>query len=257
MAFFASASVLVLSFILINSNLFKIQTVEINLNKVNCATKKAITDSLDIYGKNIFFLDVGKKLKIIQDKFPCVDNLTFRKTLPSLIKVDIIGREAVLALKLTSFQEASVSAALVQLTERISSQSAQESSSQSSYLMVDPTGKIFAISDQIVYIPIIEFWNDGLKIGDKLEQKLISQLLSILDKLKEFNMEIIATRIYPEGVVTITSSSIVLFNLNKDVMTQLAALQLIVTQAKIDEENMVFIDLRFDNPIVKYAPRKK
>ena len=270
--FFALTSILALVFIFINSNFFKIRTVEINLNKANCASEKAVADSLDIYGKNIFFLDGDKKLKVVQDKFPCVGNLNIHQTLPSSVKVAVVGREARLALDLTALPEASISA-LRQLTEKISSQSAQATSSvffassgQSHYLLVDSSGKIFASSDQTVYIPIVEFWNSGLKIGDKLEQKLVSQLLSIFDKLKEFNLPILETRIYPEGVAIVTSSSIILFNLNKDVPHQLAALQLIVTQAKIDEQssrdsrtkgNMVFIDLRFENPIVKYAPRTK
>ena len=53
-----------------------------------------------------------------------------------------------------------------------------------------------------------------------------------------------------------TSVIKVIFRLKNEVDIQLASLQLILDKAKIDEKELEFIDLRFDKPVVRYAPKK-
>ena len=48
----------------------------------------------------------------------------------------------------------------------------------------------------------------------------------------------------------------VFFRLDNEIDLQLASLQLILEKAKIDERILEFIDLRFDKPIVRFAPKK-
>ncbi|MDO8619089.1 MAG: FtsQ-type POTRA domain-containing protein [Candidatus Daviesbacteria bacterium] len=253
---------LVLILTTLKSNIFVVRNLEVNLNRVNCVSEKEIKDNLQISDMNILFFDSRKILKTLQNKFPCIGSVNMQRVFPNRIKLQFYGRDAVFALKSTFLQEASIAAVLKDLIEKSASSSTQASSSaaiqdigQSNYLLVDQSGIIFTTINQSPYVPIILYWNNNLKQGDQLDQSLTAELSMIFSKFKELNLPISEVRVYPQGTAIIPSPNIIILNLNKDLTSQLAALQLIVTQAKMSKENMVFIDLRFDKPVVKYAPR--
>ena len=257
--FSAFTVILILVFLVFGSNLFKVNTVDITLNKINCVTIKELKAEVQINDQNIFFVSAKKILGITQNKYPCIKQLLVHPTVPSKVNLEFVGREAVLSFKPAQLEEASISAILSQF-QKISTPSAQATSlaSQSAnQFLVDNDGVVFAQTFETLYIPSILFWDSNLKIGTKLEYKQVADLLSIFDRLKALNLPILEVRIYSSGNMLVQSSNIIIFNLNRDIQNQLAALQLILDKAKIDEENMVFIDLRFDKPVVKYAPRSK
>ncbi len=252
-------AILILTFLVFGSNLFKVNTVDITLNKINCVGIKELKAEVQIDNQNIFFVSARKILENTQNKYPCIKQLLVHPMVPNKVNLEFVGREAVLSFRPTQLEEASVSAILSQF-QKISTQSAQAtpSAAQSpNQFLVDSDGVVFAQTFETQYIPSILFWDMNLKIGTKLEHKQVADLVNIFDKLKVLSLPILEVRIYSSGNMLVHSSSIIIFNLNKDVQNQLAALQLILDKAKIDEEIMVFIDLRFDKPVVKYAPRSK
>ncbi len=107
-------------------------------------------------------------------------------------------------------------------------------------------------------IPRIYFYDKNISLGNKLDKSL-KDSLKILDKIRTFGVNIKDTRvlndlflIYPqEGWPKI------IFRMDDKVDIQLASLQLILEKTKIDNKELEFIDLRFDKPIVKFAPGKK
>lgn len=245
----------------LNSKIFKANRIDITLNKLSCVTVSEVKNNLPLVNQNIFTLSSDEILGQLGDKYPCIKQVFIHRLLPNNINLEFVGREAALSFRPTDLQEASISAVLNQLSQKVSTQSTQATGSvteqTTNQFLVDSDGVVFATTSEMVYVPSILFWDNNLKVGDRLEQREISNLLSVFDKLKVFNLPITEVKIYPSRVLIISSTTTIIFDLNKDIQNQLAALQLILDKAKIDEENMVFIDLRFDNPVVKYAPRSK
>lgn len=81
-------------------------------------------------------------------------------------------------------------------------------------------------------------------------------ILAILNKIKIFGIEVGEVVVAGTNLMINSTPKIVL-DLNRDLSLQIASLQLILQQAKIDEEAAEFIDLRFDKPVVRFAPKKK
>lgn len=242
--------------------ILKSQKLEVSLKGVNCTPEKEIMDTVQPLLLGKLFFDEQKILAQIQSRFPCVQRLMTERSLPLNLKLHFFGREAVFALQPSLLEEASVSAILADIVQDASKSaeatiSATIQEPNDKYLLVDSTGAIFGTTDKLVYLPTVLFWNSNLEVGDKLEGVLVKGLVKILDKFKVYNLPIFEVRIYPQSTTIVTSTSTIIFDLNKDISYELAALQLILDKAKIDEEKMIFIDLRFDKPIVKYAPRKK
>lgn len=242
--------------------ILKSQKLEVSLKGVNCTAEKEIMDTVQPLLLGKLFFDEQKILAQIQSRFPCVQRLMTERSLPLNLKLHFFGREAVFALQPSLLKEASVSAILADIVQDASKSaeatiSATIQEPNNKYLLVDSTGAIFATTDKLVYLPTVLFWNSNLEVGDKVEGVLVKGLVKILDKFKVYNLPIFEVRIYPQSTTIVTSTSTIIFDLNKDISYELAALQLILDKAKIDEEKMEFIDLRFDKPIVKYAPRKK
>lgn len=249
---------IILPLLVLNTPIFKVEKLEVTINKINCVSATDLKTNLPT-DFNIFTVSEDLILKSVQKKYPCVNKVSIHRMIPNSVNLEFIGREAVLAFKPTQLEEASLSAILapIQKNSTPSAEATPSSFVRNDQFLVDSSGMVFAQTFETVYVPSILFWDNNLKIGSKLEQRFMSNLLSIFDKLKVFNLPINEVRVYSSGNMIINSSSIVIFNLNRDVQNQLAALQLILDKAKIDEENMVFIDLRFDKPVVKYAPRNK
>ena len=82
--------------------------------------------------------------------------------------------------------------------------------------------------------------------------------LQILRAVKKLGFDSLTTQIldnffliYPTSL-----SPKVIFRLDQRIDVQIASLQLILEKAKMYSESLEFIDLRFDKPIVKFAPKK-
>ncbi len=93
---------------------------------------------------------------------------------------------------------------------------------------------------------------------DKSEGSFLNNALKILDKIKTFGVT--TKKSWVSGEFFIINPDImdpkIIFRLDSQIDIQLASLQLILTEAKIDLKELTFIDLRFDKPIVRFAPKK-
>lgn len=230
------------------NNLFKISKVNLTLNSADCVSseqiKKIITD------QNILFLNSTKIEKQIREKHICIKSVFISKIFPNKISVEVSGREPAAILMVGSQNIASLSA------------EASESGTinfvidqKSKPLLVDETGVIFSEDIGQKNIPRIYVSEEKLVVGKNLEGGVTKQALEIINKLRIFNLEIKEVKIDSGKNLIINSNPKLIFSLNKSVDIQLASLQLILEKAKIDKEIMELIDLRFDNPVVKYAPK--
>ena len=242
---------LILVISILGSDFFTIKKIDVKNVGVACANDNQLKDSSGLLGQNFFLINAQKSAKKLTEKFICIRNVTFIRLPPKDVKLEVFGREAVAILLALKEKEASESAPI----EEIATPSAQE---QSDSFLVDNEGVIFS-KDILEYnIPRIYFYDKNISLGNKLDKSL-KDSLKILDKIRTFGVNIKDTRvlndlflIYPqEGWPKI------IFRMDDKVDIQLASLQLILEKTKIDNKELEFIDLRFDKPIVKFAPGKK
>jgi len=243
-------------YLLFDSSFFKIKSLEVNLEKIGCVTKDKILSENSLIGQNFFLLS-GDFEKKIKDKYFCIKDIHLEKKFPDKIKLNISGREAVVVLVSLKTSEASISGLLENLSTPSSYLVSQDNISQE--VLVDSEGIIFSKYEGGT-LPKIFLTASDLNIGKKIEEEVIKNSLNIIEKVKTFGLSLQEARIYSKNTLYLsptTNLPKLIFALNKDINVQLASLQLILEEAKIDMQEMEFIDLRYDKPIVKYIPKKK
>ncbi len=238
----------ILFYLLLRSNFFTIKQIEIKKEKVDCATEQQIRNSTNLLGENFFLINTKNLIKNLQTKFICIKDINLARLLPDKVKLEVIGREGVALLVSLKNQEASLSS-----TENIATPSADLENS----FIVDNEGFVFSKGVEGVNIPIIYTYEKNISLGQRLDN-LITDSLQILDKCKTFGLEVRSGLINNNLLVInpFSDSIKIIFSLNNAIDTQIASLQLILQKAKIDSSQLEFIDLRFDKPVVKFAPKK-
>lgn len=135
--------------------------------------------------------------------------------------------------------------------EEVATPSAQDASN---YFLIDHEGVIFSKALEKLDIPNIFFADKDILVGEKAEGDF-ENALKVLSKVKEFGVDTQTSQILNSFLIIFSLPKII-FRLDADINTQIASLQLILKTAKIDQVKLEFIDLRFDKPIVKFAPQK-
>lgn len=233
------------------TGILNIKAVDVILNKIDCATADQIKNSADLLGQNILLIDSNKIENRIKNKFLCVKNVLLTPHFPNKISISVLVREPRALVLLIDKNEATDSAQL----EQIATPSANIKDVKSTFL-VDETGDAFA-KDKIVDADKIFYQEDDLVLG-KISDKLVNAL-RILEKIKSYGLNFSVSEIM-DGIFLVfpkDSGPKIVFRLTDNLDVKLASLQLIIGQAKMNEKELEFIDLRFDNPIVKIAPKRK
>lgn len=245
-------------YLLLDSRIFNINGLNIQLNNSNCTTENEIKNESQILGKKFFLLDKNKIEEKLKNKFSCIKFINLTKQIPNKVTIEVFGREPVAILSFYKSNESSNSA----LLENIASDSAtatQELEILDQFL-VDSEGVVFSKLKNTLNVPIIYFGSFDLSVGRIIGETLLKNSLKISEKIKTYDIHPKIAKMYPDNVFVIfpeTEKPKLVFALERDIDIQLASLQLILTQAKIDEQDMEFVDLRFEKPVVKYIQKKK
>lgn len=240
----------------ITSGIFAVKNLEVKADKVNCTSTTNLKNSSQILGKNIFFIDKSRIEKKLKERYICVKSIGISRILPDKIKVDIFVRVTAAQILVFPIDEASSSAILNDfLMKKSASESAEVSPQPQKYFTVDYEGVIFS-EDRVPDKPKLFVWDDSLKVGQKINKEIISRSLEVIKKIEILTIKVTETKLYSNKYLLIDAEPKLIFDLSNNIKTQLASLQLILSRAKIEEKEMEFIDLRFENPIVKYAPKK-
>ncbi len=237
------------------SKILNVRDVNVHLDQIGCAKPDEIVSLSQIKGQNIFIINSADIEKKIKEKYLCVRDIKLLKKLPDRIQIIVSGRAPVAALISLGLEETSQSA-ILDIRFMATASTIPINSTQ---LLVDSEGVIYSQTSENSNIPKIYFWASNLKLGKKLEDNIIKKSLTILDKLKEFRVTVKDAKIISQkNLVVETKENLVLgFLLTGNIDIQLASLQLILEEAKIKDVKMESIDLRFEKPVVKYAPIKK
>ena len=252
-------SLIVLCFILVlttifyfmKSDLFIVKKIEILSENLSCVQNSQIKSTIDFFKENIFFLDFKKGEDLLKSKYLCIKSVNFSRIWPDKLELKISKREAKLILTPLKSKEATDSV-MEQLTNKPSSMSAEMLDNSQEKFMVDQEGVVFD-KDGEMNLAKVYLASPDLSLGKKLDDSLINDLLRIIDKLKTFGIKSDDMVVDKENLVLINSLPRIVFRISNDIDNQLAALQLILNKARIDDDKLEFIDLRFDKPVIRYG----
>ncbi len=248
---FLTALFILVAILVARSSFFHIKQIEIRGDKIGCVNSDQLKNALGLYGQNFFLLNNKKLQEDLKTKFVCIKNVVFDRLIPDKVKVEISLRKPTAILFKIKDKQASPSS----LIENIATPEASEV--QDSYV-VDNESVVFSKSTDDLNIPKIYIYDPDIAVGEKLENSFINNSLKILDKIKTFGVTTKKSWIAEEFFIINpdTMDPKIIFRLNHQIDLQLASLQLILAEAKIDLKELTFIDLRFDKPIVRFAPKK-
>ncbi len=276
------------AFFVVRSNILIIKTIEIQTEKIGCTDKDKVEESVNLSGRYLYSVDEKKLAAELKNKYLCVKTVTLSKILPDKVKISVLGREPAVAAISLKDKEATQSSIAEDLKE--ASSSAQFSFNPSGFkekFLVDNEGIVYSATIEQTSVPLVFISGFNLILGQKLEGQLINNTLKILEKVKSFGIEVKEVKIYPQEILLIMGEPRLIFRVDERVDEQIASLQLILQTAKInrgtispsernrgtispsernrgtisqgeeDSQAAELIDLRFDKPIVKFAPNKK
>ena len=249
----------------LNSNFFLVKSIDVKMDKINCIDSDKVKQSSNLLGQNLFLINSAKVEENLKRKFICIKSVTTSRYFPSTIKLDIFGREPIAILVVLKNEEATPSNQLENFTEIQSTPSAESSSSATFDFSVNDTNENFVVDDEgLIYSNSIEqinvprVYTSGLSLflGQRVKGDLIENTLKILQKVGTFGVDVKDAKIYSEKILLINAIPKIIFRMDEKIDAQIASLQLILNKAKIDNGSLEFIDLRFDKPIVRFAPKK-
>lgn len=204
--------------LLIGSGYFKIARVEVIGDSRNLATDQAKMAAL---GQNLLFFSEESIKRAISQNL-AIGDVKIERDWPVTLKVRITYRQPVL-----SWQ------------------------SQRGRYLVDSSGLAYqpAAAEQV---PQASDPNSTLALGERIPSEHVRVTLKLMQALRD--RFAVLTLSISGGTITITLSSgtVVTLSSDKDLAGKSAALQLILSQAKIEGRAPKTVDLRFDKPVVTY-----
>lgn len=230
--------------------IFTIRQVIVETKQLGCANGNQIRNSTNLLGQNFFLINSKGTEDTIKRKFYCIKSASVNKIFPDKVKIEALSRQPAALLIVLKEKEASVSSLI-----DIATPSARQV--QGSY-QVDKEGVIFSKDTEALNIPKVYIFDAGIELGKQMEGKLISNALRALEKVKQVGLVVKESWVLDKYFI-VNSEVLnlrIIFRLNEKLDLQLASLQVILDKAKIDLKELEFIDLRFDKPIVKFAPEK-
>ena len=230
-------------------NLFTIKKIEVKNDKANCIDENRLTHEPTILGKNLFLVDAKKIRELLKKNFICIKDINFSKNLLSKLRMEVIGRIPVASLYSIKDWEASASSL-------IENKATPSASQKEGPYNGDDEGVIFEKGNDLVGFPKVDIIGLDLALGINLPDDYLKKTFKILEELKHLGINNNQSFVFTNLVITSGNPKII-FRLDQDIDIQIASLQLIVQKAKIDSEVLEFIDLRFDKPLIKFAPKKR
>lgn len=254
--------IILASFFVFNSAYFKVQNLSVHKTYIDCATDQQLQENMHIKGSNIFFVDTNAVSNILQSKFKCIKKTSVTKKYPNTLHINVSGRVPVLRIATLHDTDATTSASLEEVIQEIASPSAVSSESATlttnvltNDFVIDQDGEIFAHWSVEDLPKILYLSTEETGIGKKLAKSLVESLLVLFDKLKVFNVDFAQVKVYSGGNILVDGHTTIVLNQKYDLQKQLASLQLILEKAKIGDEEILFLDLRFEKPVVRYVKK--
>lgn len=248
--------ILIILILIWKLNIFSIDKIEVSSN-AECATNDDLQNEVNTIGINWFDLQSDKIKNKLKPKYLCIKEVNLSYQFPKTIKIVVYGRNF-----LTKVFQLDQTLNLPEIEASSSSETALldwsfPAESSEDALVVDDTGYIFTKKPQNFPLPIL-YLSENLILGKQMDTNRFNLIGQVFGKYPQINkissQSIINAKIFGNTLL-INDTPRVVFSLEKDILKQLASLQLILQKAKIDQRSVEIIDLRFDKPVIQYQPK--
>ncbi len=236
----------------------------IKLDDLGCANESQIKQSLERQRIKFYWLQSQEIDKKLRSEFPCINESRIERQFPKGVAIHLSGRKPLAVFRVT--KKTTPSPLPIEVLEATPSTSeARPSPSPSPSPQVIVTfGETFLIDGKGVGfakgyrddLPLVNYLVDRFDIGDNIGADSIAQILATIDFFQKQAMPIESIEL-DHDKLTIKTAEEVIFSVSQSLERQTASLQLIWKQAKMNSKSVVKIDLRFDKPVVIYAPEKR
>lgn len=184
------------------------------------------------YDKDLLFLKNSALIDKAKKENPEILKLEINKIYPSTLKVQVTKRKPFAYLTID----------------------------QNNYFLVDINGVVYTNQEKkekksLEFLLVIMPENFSLTKGLSLENyKPFKKAIDLQTRLKEYLLSFEKIEIKNDGDLRLflPKEIIAEFSTRKDLKVQVASLQLILKQSKIEEKVISSIDLRFDKPVIKF-----
>jgi len=220
---------LIIAFIFFFTNdYFKISFLDCEKNKLPCSEKER-NFFLDFFGENIFLFNTDKKERQIKNSYPHIREVEIEKKLPNKVLLQIKDREEFASLN----------------------------RDDKSWFIFDKEGFFLKmVYEKPKNLPEIFSYHSGLNlsVGQKIDKKEILISLKILKSLKDSFILLEKIIVDKREIITLflTNDVVASLSAQKNTPNQVDSLQFILRQSKIEGRLPLFIDLRFDKPVIRY-----
>ncbi len=253
--FLAIGLIVALGIALVESGLLIVKTPTLLSRDPSCFNQQDLVKIKDLKNANLLNLNKQSISQQILSNYLCVGAVNFKTSFPNKLTIEVLTRMPVY--KVTSLlrdpTESSPSSQSAILTNIVAEAQIAPSNGQ---FLVDQTGLLYSSQTTSFNSLEIKIFADNFKLGSYLRPSDLQSIAKTLDKIKFFNLQSQLRLIDQDWfILTFANQQIVAFNLQNNIEKQLASLQLILEQNKIDSKVINVIDLRFDKPILTYAKR--
>jgi len=227
-SFFVFLLLVALVIFIFTSDYFKVNNISCEKDKLPCSEKEKSL-FLDLLGANIFLLDTNKKIKAIKSNHPQIKKITIEKKLLNKILIQMINRQEYAALTLD----------------------------EKFWFIVDRHGFVFQqINYQPKNLPLIYLKNNkfDLKINEQIKHEGAKSALLILESMGDNFISLDKIMVDFDKTITLFLSEGVVASLSarKEILSQVDSLHFILRQSKIEGRLPIWVDLRFDKPVIKF-----
>lgn len=239
--FVSSIAVITATFYYLLGSFFEPKNIKLHLENIDCAREDEIKPYIKISSINLF--DENDEVEQrIKSKFSCIKSVKITSNyINKVFDINISGRVPKAILDIVSEATPSSSTAIL-----------KKGDYQEGKIIVDEDGILFAKADQLSNLPVIRLVNKTLSIGEYAGLE-VQNAMTILEKLSSLHIDVQSKKIIANTFFVSDQERKYYFDLSKDLGEQIASLQLILSEAKINSRPIESVDLRFDKPVIMYT----
>jgi hypothetical protein len=211
-------------------------------------------------GQNFFLVKAGELESKFKKQHICLEKISIVKNFPDKVVIGIKNRQPAALINSVKNRPEELQLDLSEATP-----SSQAALLDFSVPQVSPDTQFITDKDGVIYandaalgnnLPSIYLVDNSIYIGRALSKAELTNTLSIIERINQLGVYPVTIK-SSQSELLLDGETRMVFSLNKDIREQLASLQLILETAKINSKYINLVDLRFNKPIVIYAPKAK
>lgn len=231
--------------------------IDLQTDARDCVASSTVLGYLNLGETNYFAFDPGSLSKKLQDKFFCLGTVEIKKSFPDTLSIRLKKRQPAVSIRGYKLPDLGFS-----LSEATSSTQAAEVADAfkkaplSGHFVADSTGFVFARQESGLNLPELDVYGDDVRLGRAVPEGAVEAVLQIsgrLDKLAvpPAKFRKVGRSLYLESKLAVN------FSLEKELARQLAELEIILEQARLEAKGVEKVDLRFNKAVVVYSKKAR